>query len=321
MLIVLFGCSVLFVRHPPSGGTVSDYVLALLLLVPAAVAEYVLRIVNANIGGGTKIVLLLCAPVGLLYCLLCLVVKICCEPYTRLIVKSRISDGRLRVSYGYHRDNLENNSLGHFEDGRMFKFLDVFNNRIFGTDADYSETSSKAQSGTETYKYQAAAGADNEDYFSGKYSDEYTTEEAAFEQDADEDDVDENDDLSKMTHNTTPSGSVRMKNKPSGVNASGKTRPHAYIGRRVRVVPTSPFLQLSRVHQVEQVKDALPRVPAPPRYRSSLVPLPLALQQAMHVQKLMDGSMANKDDALEFERQDAITGTLSLFHYCFCSFI
>jgi hypothetical protein len=71
----------------------------------------------------------------------------------------------------------------------------------------------------------------------------------------------------------------------------------AYTGRKIRIVPASPFLQLSRVHAVNEVQSAIPRVAPPPLYRQALVPLPLAVQQQMQQAKLVNNSLLNKPDA------------------------
>jgi hypothetical protein len=76
-----------------------------------------------------------------------------------------------------------------------------------------------------------------------------------------------------------------------------KPREAAYTGRKIRIVPASPFLQLSRVHAVNEVQSAIPRVAPPPLYRQALVPLPLAMQQQMQQAKLVNNSLLNKPDA------------------------
>jgi len=256
-----------------TGGVVSDYTLALVLLPLTTLYEYTTRILYADIGEANKFFLILLAPLGIVYCMLCLVYKILHMPYTVLIVKSRISDGRLRVSYGYRRDNIENSSLSRFEDERLNKFLGTFKGRNF-TSSDESVTSH----GTENYNNIT------------NREDDYRSEEASDFEYA------ESDDVSKVTFNSTINGDngslmTRIKTK-------FKSRQPNYAGRKVRVVPTSPFLQLSRVHEIEEVQKAIPRVPAPPLYRKSLVPLPLAIQQQMHAQKLYNGSLANKPDVV-----------------------
>jgi hypothetical protein len=78
----------------------------------------------------------------------------------------------------------------------------------------------------------------------------------------------------------------------------------AYTGRKIRIVPASPFLQLSRVHAVSEVQSAIPRVAPPPLYRQALVPLPLAVQQQMQQAKLVNNSLLNKPDVPDAELEE-----------------
>lgn len=146
-----------------------------------ALYEYNHRILFSTLGEGNKFFLILLAPLGLLYCAGCLIYKFLSEPYAKLIVKSRISDGRLRVSYGYRRDNIENNSLGHFEDERLSKFLGTFIGREYAV-----SEASVSTPGTEGYK-NVTGGADNDDFRGAEVeSRDYTYDE-------------EGDDVSKVT--------------------------------------------------------------------------------------------------------------------------
>jgi hypothetical protein len=83
-----------------------------------------------------------------------------------------------------------------------------------------------------------------------------------------------------------------------------KPREVAYTGRKIRIVPASPFLQLSRVHAVNEVQSAIPRVAPPPLYRQALVPLPLAVQQQMQQAKLVNNSLLNKPDVPDAELEE-----------------
>ena len=205
--------------------------------------------------------------------MLCLLYKLFAAPYTVLIVKSRISDGRLRVSYGYRRDNIENSSLARFEDERMNKFLSTFKNRRFNV-TDESVTTE----GVENYR-NITGGSENDDYRSEEKSDfEYT-----------------DDDVSKVTFNSTINGNDNA-SLMTRIKTKFKSREPNYAGRKVRVVPTSPFLQLSRVHEMEEIQRVVPPAPAPPLYRKALVPLPLAIQLQIHQQKFLNGSLSNKPD-------------------------
>jgi hypothetical protein len=155
-----------------AGGTVSDYVLFLFLLPLTSLYEYTHRILYSSLGEGNKFFLILLAPLGLLYCGACLVLKFLAERYCTLIVKSRISDGRLRVSYSYRRDNIENNSLAHFEDERLSKFLGVFIGRSYA-----NSDASVSTGGTENYQ-NVTGGPDNDDFRGAEVeSRDYTYEE------------------------------------------------------------------------------------------------------------------------------------------------
>jgi hypothetical protein len=169
---------------------VTDYILFFLLLPFTAAYEYTHRILFSSLGEANKFFLILLAPAGLFYCALCLVLKFLAEPYATLIVKSRISDGRLRVSYGYRRDNIENNSLAHFEDERLSKFLGVFIGRSYRVD-----DKSVSTEGTEGYK-NVTGGPDNDDFVGAEVaSRDYTYE-----------DVPEGDDVSHVTLNSSVTG-------------------------------------------------------------------------------------------------------------------
>jgi len=243
------------------------------LLPLTTLYEYITRILYADIGEANKLFLILLAPLGIVYCLFCLLYKLFTAPYTVLIVKSRISDGRLRVSYGYRRDNIENSSLARFEDERMNKFLSTFKHRRFSVNDDSVTTE-----GVENYR-NITGGSENDDYRSEEKSDfEYT-----------------DDDVSKVTFNSTVNGNENA-SLMTRIKTKFKSREPNYAGRKVRVVPTSPFLQLSRVHEMEEIQRVVPPAPAPPLYRKALVPLPLAIQQQIQQQKLLNGSLSNKPD-------------------------
>ena len=110
-------------------GTVSDRLLSLMLLVPMSCYEYSVMVMNWDIGIGNKVLLMLAMPVGCIYCMGIFLKKICLEPSVRLIVKSRLSDGRLRVSFSTLRDSIESDSLSNFQDEKLFKFLEIFKDR------------------------------------------------------------------------------------------------------------------------------------------------------------------------------------------------
>jgi hypothetical protein len=333
-----------------AGGVVTDYILFFVLLPFAATYEYIYRILFSSLGEANKFFLILLAPAGLAYCALCLMIKFFSEPYATLIVKSRISDGRLRVSYGYRRDNIENSSLAHFEDERLSKFLGVFIGRSYRVD-DRSVTTE----GAEGYK-SVTGGPDNDDFVGAEVaSRDYTYEDAA-----------EGDDVSHVTLNSSVTGgkrpavtdfarwcdgslqlctgaghslpilvpvnsfgavdyfpvfgeraptlflfprrvtTLRTTGKKSDnaslitrIKTRFKPREVSYLGRKIRVVPSSPFLQLSRVHELSEVQDAIPRVVPPPLYRKARVPLPLAVQQQMQQAKKINNSLLNKPDIPE----------------------
>jgi hypothetical protein len=49
------------------------------------------------------------------------------DPIARLILKSKVSDGRLKLSYGKERDAYEDNSLSNFVDERLHKNIEIYN--------------------------------------------------------------------------------------------------------------------------------------------------------------------------------------------------
>jgi ankyrin repeat protein len=105
-------------------GTMSDYLMGLLLLIPSAVYEYVvIDMMNEKNG---FLWTCLYAPLGIFYVIYCLLDKLVHEPWVRVILKSRLSDGRLRVSYSIEQDLVEENALSQFEDQRIFKDLQKY---------------------------------------------------------------------------------------------------------------------------------------------------------------------------------------------------
>ena len=131
------------------GGTVSDWVLILLALLPCAMYEYWLRIFcpDRKHGSCRKMLMLLFYPLGVLFVIYSLLRKALRETKMRLILKSRLSDGRLRVSYGLRRDAFEDKTLGRFEDERLHKVIDHYNKFVDKEDLSmYSMSSSTAKS-------------------------------------------------------------------------------------------------------------------------------------------------------------------------------
>ena len=118
------------------GGYVTDTVLFLLVLVPCAVYEYCLknvygihRIVTQNYetdradlspeSNFGRFMGLLYLPFGCLYTMVCLVYKFTHDPCARMIIKTRLADGRCRMSRGMLRDIYEANVLARLEDFRL----------------------------------------------------------------------------------------------------------------------------------------------------------------------------------------------------------
>lgn len=90
-------------------GTVCDKLLFIVFLVPAALVDY-LSLLSKSISTGAYITFtfsLLACPIMIVFNIFCLLLKFLNDPVTTLIVKSRLSDGRLRITYGGSRDTTE----------------------------------------------------------------------------------------------------------------------------------------------------------------------------------------------------------------------
>eukprot|EP01039_Chlorochromonas_danica_P006056 gene6056-6670_t len=121
---------------PSIAGQASDAFLLLLLLFPAAVVEYCRIYLLSPIAGWiAKAYYLAVSPLGILHAACCLFVKHFRDPAPRLLIKSRLTDGRLRLSYGVDRDYYEAQALSRFEDQRLHRPLEQFANPLFTAEA------------------------------------------------------------------------------------------------------------------------------------------------------------------------------------------
>jgi hypothetical protein len=59
------------------------------------------------------------------------------DPFIIVILKSRLSDGRLRVSFSFKTDLWLEHSLAEFEDKRLYKELQHYQAKIFHVTSDY----------------------------------------------------------------------------------------------------------------------------------------------------------------------------------------
>jgi len=89
-------------------GTIADLIIAFSMLIPAAIYEYISTNIFTNKRTAyTKIIAIITAPVGISYTIAAYFSYIVSSLATLLLVKSRISDGRLRISYDKWRDSTE----------------------------------------------------------------------------------------------------------------------------------------------------------------------------------------------------------------------
>jgi hypothetical protein len=219
----------------------------LFALLPAAAIEYLSDIYRSDAKRGAKMVQYLLAPLGIAYALACLVHKaIFHEKLVQVVLKSRLSDGRLRISYGVQRDALAKDSLSNFEDKRLFKVLELYQKK---DEEEYIDNLSDEESALE------AEIARQNRYYDGL------------------DDGIQDDDRDGESKSAQPRGSgsspVRAGDFYSSYKLFGAAVPSAAlvykrkptnIGRKrgVRIAPSSPFLQLANVgSDVDHVKSAL----------------------------------------------------------------
>jgi ankyrin repeat protein len=122
------------------GGMCTDGILFALVLLPCAFYEYYLkniygihRIVTQNHESERadmspesnfgRLMSILYLPFGIFYTIVCLIYKFTNDTAPRLIVKTRLADGRCRMSRGLLRDIYEANILSRLEDYRLHGHL------------------------------------------------------------------------------------------------------------------------------------------------------------------------------------------------------
>jgi hypothetical protein len=103
-------------------GSACDWLLNLIFIVPAALYEFWCLITDSNSEWSYRFRAIVFAPLTLIYIIYCLFVTLLRDPLTTIIVKSRLSDGRLRISYGGIRDATECigvHERSHFKDPHL----------------------------------------------------------------------------------------------------------------------------------------------------------------------------------------------------------
>ena len=89
-------------------GSISDLLLAFIMLLPASIYEYFsLHVFNEKKKFYAKFMAIITCPIGISYAVVACFHNIISSSPTLLLVKSRISDGRLRISYDNWRDGTE----------------------------------------------------------------------------------------------------------------------------------------------------------------------------------------------------------------------
>lgn len=140
------------------GGFVTDCILFTLMLLPCAIYEYYLknvygvhRIVTQNHATARadlspesnfgRLMGLLYMPFGLPYTIFCLVYKFSQDTAPRLLIKSRLADGRCRLSRGIVRDIYEANLLARLEDYRLHAHLRLYasSHAVMNKEYEYSK--------------------------------------------------------------------------------------------------------------------------------------------------------------------------------------
>lgn len=88
-------------------GEVADKLLGVMFLIPAMILEYLTMIQKSTNSAATMSASILLIPLGLLACLSSLFAKLVTETKVEVILKSRVSDGRVRIEYGDDRNFVE----------------------------------------------------------------------------------------------------------------------------------------------------------------------------------------------------------------------
>lgn len=207
--------------------------------MPLAIYEYFLFVFTSDRYLLGKFCLCLGSPFGIAFAANCLLFKAFTEPLVRRVVKSKMSDGRLRLSHGEERDTFEGSTLANFEDERIHKSVERYNMRAreWGRENENEEDNP-----TDAPDFQS---------------------EASFHS---EDDVDDNNN-NRLKRSPSSAGTVvtsvkKKKKQPSRYDLNMRTlmdfsKASVYTGKNARITPFSPFLQLANIGNIESVHSAL----------------------------------------------------------------
>ena len=226
------------------GGNVTDYFLAVLLLIPSATYEYFLQhVIEVDHGFAIKLFNSAISPVGIGYGCICLLWKCYKDNIMRMILKSRIGDGRFRLSFSAKRDGWELHMLTRFEDDRLFKELEKFalDKEMFD-DVDDLHRKRRKMTLTDQYggggkgnKKVAIQDGEGESKDDERVPDEY------------ESDDDEDMEITAQGHKK-----LHLWQKMLKAMIPYYRRDLDYMGKNVRVAPVQPFLQLANVPPLGQ---------------------------------------------------------------------
>ena len=200
-------------------GYFSDWVIVLLNVIPTAVYECSMDIYYSDRFIFGKLCMILSLPLSIGLAAFCIIAKQLYDSSPKLVLKSKVSDGRLKLSYGSSRDEFENGSLSNFEDERLHKNVELYNFKMNPTTEDEISLPFELSVSRDDY----------DDSRSGVSLMSKTN-------------------LTKKSYNE----SYKLLNK-----SSPSKRNSTYLGSNIRITPSSPFLQLANVSNVNVVQQSL----------------------------------------------------------------
>lgn len=217
--------------------------MVLLTLVPVAVYEYFFGVFHSDRYFLGKFCMCLWAPIGIVFALFCILAKVIRDPIMKRVLKSKVSDGRLRLSYGDERDAFEGSSLSNFEDERIHKSVERYNLRSRAWDLE------------------------NDVVVDGELDDQISVG-AQSEQTDDEDNFNTRTNtalIKRVNSASSVSSSSKLKKKnqePGPYNYNIRTlmtysKATVYTGKNIRIQPYSPFLQLANIGGMDSVHSVL----------------------------------------------------------------
>ncbi|RYG69605.1 hypothetical protein EON64_02285 [archaeon] len=207
-------------------GLASDALLHILMLLPAATVEYFrIYLMSDEAGHVSKLYYLLTAPLGIMYCALCLLYKLCADSPVKVILKSRLSDGRLRISYDQNRDFYEAIALSRFEDQRLFQDLEQFAAPLFYKDGDF-----------EQYRQLVKRPKMPVSSLDRGFNESWELNQRPLDHSPEE-----------YKHKSLWRAVVHS------MTGVWRKRHEDHVGRKIRIAPISPYLQLANMQQVGDV--------------------------------------------------------------------